>query len=92
MYGGDKWTDRQCQNWFAKFRFDIFASRAGRAVVADNEKIEVLDETNRRMTTHENTESLNRLISTLLDKIFTRYKEIGACLWRKNKNYFRVTQ
>ena len=63
MYGEGVLTVRQCQNWFGKFwsgNFDVEdAPRLGRPVEADKDKIEVLVDTNRQITTQEIGEKLN---------------------------------
>ena len=56
-------TERQCQNWFAKFRSGNFnledAPRPGRPLEADVDKIKSLVDANRRITTREIAERLN---------------------------------
>nr|APL98298.1 putative DD34D transposase [Bactrocera tryoni] len=63
VYGEDVLTERQCQNWFAKFRsgnFDLEdAPRPGRTLEADVDKIKSLVDANRRITTREIAERLN---------------------------------
>ena len=47
MYAEDVLTERQCQNWFAKFRsgnFDV--PRSGRPVEADEDTIKALIDAN----------------------------------------------
>ncbi|EZA58468.1 hypothetical protein X777_00529, partial [Ooceraea biroi] len=48
VYGEDVLSERQCQNWFSKFRtgnFDLKdAPRSGRPIKADDEKIKALVE------------------------------------------------
>ena len=61
---GEKWlTERQCQNWFARFRswdFDLKdAPRSGRPTEVGNDKIKAIIENNRRSTTQEIAEKLN---------------------------------
>ncbi|GFU96820.1 histone-lysine N-methyltransferase SETMAR, partial [Trichonephila clavipes] len=57
VYGEGLLTVRQCQNWFAKFRFGNFnvedAPRSGRPVEADKAAIKALVDANRRITTRE---------------------------------------
>ncbi|GAB1861621.1 SETMR methyltransferase [Camponotus japonicus] len=59
---GDVLTERQCQNWFAKFRsgnFDVEdAPRSRRPVKADEDTIKALIDANRRITTREIAERL----------------------------------
>ena len=59
----EKMTERQCQNWFAKFRSGNFnledAPRPGRSLEADVDKIKWLVYANRRITTREIAERLN---------------------------------
>ena len=62
MYGEGVLTERQCQNWFAKFRSgnDVEdAPRSGRPVEADEDTIKTLIDANRRITTREIAERLN---------------------------------
>lgn len=63
VYGEDALKLRQCQNWYAKFRsrdFDVKdALCSGRPVKVDDDKIEVLIESNRRLTTRQFAENLN---------------------------------
>ena len=64
-------TERQCQNWFAKFQsgnFDVEnAPRSGRPVEADEDAIKALIDANRRITTREIVERLNLSNSTVHD-------------------------
>ena len=57
VYGEDVLTERQCQNWFAKFRSGNFnledAPRPGRPLEADVDKIKSLVDANRRIITRE---------------------------------------
>ena len=73
MYGEDVLTERQCQNWFAKFRsgnFDVEdAPRSGRPVEADEDTIKALIDANRRITTREIAERLNLSNSTVHDHL-----------------------
>lgn len=73
VYGEDVLTERQCQNWFAKFRsgnFDLQdAARGGRPVEADDDKIQALVDANRRVTTREIAERLNLSNSTVHDHL-----------------------
>ncbi|GFT87786.1 histone-lysine N-methyltransferase SETMAR [Trichonephila clavipes] len=58
VYGEGVLTVRQCQNWFAKFRYGNFdvedAPRSGRPVEADKDAIKALVDANRRITTQRN--------------------------------------
>lgn len=60
--GDDALQERQCQNWFKKFRagdFDLKdAHRSGRPVEVDDDKIEALIKSNPRYTTREIAETL----------------------------------
>lgn len=73
VYGEDVLTERQCQNWFAKFRcgnFDVEdAPRSGRPVEADEDTIKALIDANRRITTREIAERLNLSNSTVHDHL-----------------------
>ena len=57
MNGEDAWTERQCQNLFAKFRFGNFdvegARRFGRPVEADEDETKVSIGANHRIITRE---------------------------------------
>ena len=63
VYGKNSLTERQCQNWFPRFRsgeFDLKdAPRSGRPTEVDDDKIKAMIENNRRSTTREITEKLN---------------------------------
>ena len=63
MYGEDLSNERQCQNCFAKFRSGNFnpedATRPGRSLEADVDKIKSLVDKNRRIATRDNAERLN---------------------------------
>ena len=56
-------TERQCKNWFARFRSGDFglkdAPRSGRPTEVDDDKIKAMIENNRRSTTQEIAEKLN---------------------------------
>lgn len=56
-YGEDVLTERQYQNWFAKFRFGKFdvedAPRFGRPVEADEDKIKAMIDANSRIITRK---------------------------------------
>ncbi|OAD55670.1 Histone-lysine N-methyltransferase SETMAR [Eufriesea mexicana] len=75
IYSDDVLTERQCQNWFAKFRFGNFdvedAPRSGRPVEADCissiDTIKALIDANQRITTREIAERLNLSNSTVHD-------------------------
>ncbi|EZA51242.1 Histone-lysine N-methyltransferase SETMAR, partial [Ooceraea biroi] len=73
VYGEDVLSERQCQNWFSKFRtgnFDLKdAPRSGRPIKADDEKIKALVDANRRITTREIAEKLNLSNSTVYDHL-----------------------
>jgi len=62
VYGEDVLTERQCQNWFAKFRsanFDLKNKpRPGRPVEGNEGSIKALIDANRRITTREIAERL----------------------------------
>ena len=63
VYGEKSLTERQCQNWFLRFRsgdFDLKdASRSGRPTEVDDGKIKAMIENDRRSTTQEIAEKLN---------------------------------
>ena len=68
MYGEDVLIERQCQNWFAKFRSGNFnledAPRPGRPLEAEVDKIKSLVDANRRITTPAIAQRLNLSNST----------------------------
>ena len=63
VYGEKSWTERQCQNWFARFRSGDFnlkdAPRSGHPTEVDDDKIKAMIENNRRSTTREIAGKLN---------------------------------
>ena len=63
VYGEKSLTERQCQNWFSRFRsgdFDLKgAPRSGFPTEVNDEKIKAMIENNRRSTTREIAEKLN---------------------------------
>ena len=63
LHGEKSLTERQCQNWFARFRsgdFDLKDSpRARRPIEVDDDKIKAMIESNQRSTTRVIAEKLN---------------------------------
>ena len=63
VYSEKSLTERQCQNWFARFRsgdFDLKnAPRSGRPTEVDNDEIKTMIKNNRCSTTREIAEKLN---------------------------------
>ena len=63
VYGEKSLTERQCQNWFARFHsgdFDIKdVPRSERPTEVDDDKIKAMIENNWRSTTREIAEKLN---------------------------------
>ena len=63
VYGEKSLTERQCQNWFARFRsrdFDLEdAPCSGRPTEVDDDKIKTMKENNQRSTTREIAKKLN---------------------------------
>ena len=57
VYGEKSLTERQCQNWFARFRSGDFhlkdATRSGHPTEVDDDKIKAMIENNRRSATRE---------------------------------------
>ena len=92
VYGEDVLTERQCQNWFAKFRsgnFDVEdAPRSGRPVEADEDTIKALIDANRRITTREIAERLNLSNSTVHDHLKRVWLKIVFHFHKKKRNYF----
>ena len=62
VYGEKSLTERQCRNWFARFRSRDFnlkdAPRSGRPTEVDDDKIKAMIENNRRSTIQEIAEKL----------------------------------
>ncbi|XP_025266855.1 histone-lysine N-methyltransferase SETMAR-like [Camponotus floridanus] len=62
VYSDDALQERQCQNWFKKFRAGDFnlkdATRSGRPTEVDDDKIKALIKSNPRYTTREIAETL----------------------------------
>ena len=63
VYSEKSLTERQCQNWFARFRsvdFDLKdAPRSGRPTEVDDDKIKAMVKHNRRSMAREIAEKLN---------------------------------
>ena len=63
VYGEKSLTERQCLNWFARFRSGDFylkdAQRSGRATEVDDDKIKAMIKNKRRSMTREIAEKLN---------------------------------
>ena len=63
VYSEKSLIERQCQNWFARFRFRDFdlkdASRYGHPTEVDDDKTNAMIKNNRRSTTREIAEKLN---------------------------------
>ena len=63
VYGEKSLTERQFQNWFARFHSEDFhlkdAPRSGRPTEVDDDKIKAMIENNQRSTTREIAEKLN---------------------------------
>ena len=63
VHGEKSLTERQCQNWFARFRsggLDLKdAPRSRSPTEVDDDKIKAMIENNRRSTTREIAEKLN---------------------------------
>jgi len=73
VYGNNALQERQCQRWFTRFRagnFDLNdASRSGRPIKVDDDKIKALIESNPRYTTREIAETLKIQHSTVHDHL-----------------------
>ena len=65
VYGEKSLTERQCQNWFVRFRSgDLYlkdAPRSGRPTEVNDDKIKAMIENNRHSTTREIAEKLSIL-------------------------------
>ena len=73
VYREDVLTERQCQNWIAKFSSDNFdiegAPRSGRPVKADEDETMVSFEANRLTTTRDIAKRLNLSNSIVYDHV-----------------------
>ncbi|KAK6059591.1 hypothetical protein COOONC_02778 [Cooperia oncophora] len=56
VYGDEALKERQCQNWFAKFRSE---ERSGRPVEVDDDLIKAIIDSDRHSTTREIAEKLH---------------------------------
>lgn len=69
VYGPDAVVDSTCRKWFRRFRkgnVDVKdASRAGRPVTTDVDKIKAMADSDRHLTTHEIGQALNVTASTV---------------------------
>ena len=63
VYGNEAPKERQCQNWFAKFRSGDFslksAQRSGRPIKVDETHIKTIIDSDRHSTTREIVEKLD---------------------------------
>ena len=63
LYGDEALKERQCQNWFDKFRSSDFSlkdeKRSGRTVEVDDDLIEAIIDSDRHSTTREIAEKLH---------------------------------
>ena len=63
VYGGEVLKERQCQNWFDKFRSGDFSlkdeKRSGRSVEDDDDLIKAIIDSDRHSTTREIAEKLH---------------------------------
>ncbi|GFV64583.1 histone-lysine N-methyltransferase SETMAR [Trichonephila clavipes] len=63
VYGDEALRERQCQNWFAKFRSGDFSlkdeKRSGRPVEVDDDLMKAIIDTDRHSTTREIAEKLH---------------------------------
>lgn len=77
VYGNEALKERQCQNWFAKFRSGDFslknAQRSGRPVEVDETHIKAIIDSDRHSTTREIAEKLN-VSHTCIEK---KLKQLG---------------
>ena len=77
VYGNEAPKERQCQNWFAKFRSGDFslksAQRSGRPIKVDETHIKTIIDSDRHSTTREIVEKLD-VSHTCIQKIL---KQLG---------------
>ncbi|KOX70315.1 Histone-lysine N-methyltransferase SETMAR [Melipona quadrifasciata] len=77
VYGNEALKERQCQNWFAKFRSGDFslknAQRSGRPVEVDETHTKAIIDSDRNSTTREIAEKLN-VLHTCIKK---KFKQLG---------------
>ena len=91
VYGEKSWIERQCQNWFARFRSGGFhlkdAPRSGRPTEVYDDKIKAMIENKRRSTAREIAEKLN-ISHTCVER---HLKQLGYLLkldiWVPHKLY-----
>ena len=73
VYGEKSLTERQCQNWFARFRSGDFhpkdAPRSRCPTEVDDDKIKAMIENNRHSTTREISEKLNTSHTRFVQKM-----------------------
>ena len=69
MYSAEALKDRQCRNWFQKFRSGDFSlkdeQRPGRPNEVDDDQIKVIIESDRHVTVREIEEMLKKSKSTI---------------------------
>ena len=77
VYGNEALKERQCQNWFDKFRSGDFSlkdeKRCGRPVEVDDDLIKAIIDSDRHSTTREIAEKL-RVSRTCIEN---RLKQLG---------------
>ena len=97
LYGEKSLTERQCQNWFARFRsgdFDLKdAPRSGRLTEVDDDKIKAMIKNNRRSTTREIAEKLN-ISHTCVERHFKQLVYVNKLdIWVPHKlNEIQLTK
>ena len=92
VYGEKSLTERQCQNWFARFRsgdFDLKDSpRSGRPTEVDDDKIKAMIENNKCSTTRQIAEKLN-ISHTCVERHLKKLGYINKLdIWVQKRNDF----
>ena len=96
VYGEKSLTERQCQNWFARFRsgdFDLKAApRSGRPTEVDDDKIKAMIKNNRRSTTREIVEKL-KISHTCVERYLKQLGYVNKLdIWVSHKLSVNSTQ
>ena len=80
VYGEEALKDKQCRNWFDKFRFGDFSlkdeQRLGRPNEVDDDQIKAINESDRHVTVREIEEILKNQQSTFVYSILDSLKNL----------------
>ena len=93
VYSEKSLTERQCQNWFARFRSRDFhlkdAPRSRRPTEVENDKIKSIIENNRRRTTREIAEKFN-ISHTCVERHLKQLGYVNVVISRLSESYRSV--